>query len=261
MPEKDFAPIENDYAFFMAHATEAESDIAAYQRELNDFLRGRPSIRLLDFGCGNGDFSAPLLNALNLSPETLHLTLCEPVTHQLAQAAERVARFSHHSIETLEHLSAAHDQQFDLILSNHVLYYVHDLSHTIGEMRRALQPEGKLAFAIANSDNTIIEFWKAGFALINQPVPYYMSEDVQRILAEEGFTVQKSEAKFQLRFPDSEENRMKILRFCFGHHLEAIPLPQLVSQFDPFCQDGTIIIDTYSDHLLAEVKPVDETQS
>lgn len=255
MPEKDFAPIENDYAFFMAHATEAESDIVAYQRELADFLLDRTSIRMLDFGCGNGDFSAPLLNALNLPPEVLYLSLCEPVTHQLDQAAERVARFSHHSVETLEDVSSAKDQQFDLILSNHVLYYVQDLSQTIGEMRRTLQPEGKLAFAIANAENVIVAVWKAGFALINQPVPYYMSEDVQRVLAEQGFAVQKTEAKFQMRFPDSEENRMKILRFCFGHHLEGIPLPQLLGMFDPYQQDGTIVIDTYSDHLLAEVTP------
>ena len=253
MAEKDFAPIENDYAFFMAHSTEAESDIAAYQRELSDFLRDLASIRLLDFGCGNGDFSLPLLNALNLTPETLHITLCEPVAHQLDQAAERISRFSHHPIETLEDVSAAEDRQFDLIVANHVLYYVRDLEETIREMRRALALGSKLALTMASWENMLLEAWKVGFGLIGREVPYYTSEDVQRVLAEQGFAVQKSEARYQLRFADTEENRLKILRFCFGKHLEEIPLPQLVGLFDNYRQEELIVVDTWSDHLVAEV--------
>lgn len=253
MPRKDFAPIECDYAFFMAHSTEAENDIAAYQRELADFLRDLSSTRLLDFGCGNGDFSLPLLNALNLAPETLHITLCEPVSHQLAQAADQLSRFSHHPIELLEDVSAAKDHQFDLIVANHVLYYVRDLNETIHEMRRALAPHGKLALTMASWENMLLGAWKVGFGLIGREVPYYTSEDVQRVLAEEGFAVRKAETRYQLRFADTEENRLKILRFCFGHHLEEIPLPQLVGLFDQYQQEGNILVDTFSDHLVAEM--------
>lgn len=253
MAEKDFAPIESDYTFFMTHSTEAESDVAAYQRELNDFLLDRTSIRLLDFGCGNGDFSLPLLNALNIAPETLHITLCEPVTHQLAQAAERTSRFSHHPVETLGDISDAQDRQFDLIVANHVLYYVHDLRETIREMRRALAPGGKLALTMASWENMLLEVWKVGFGLIDREVPYYTSEDVQRVLAEERFRVQKSESRYQLRFTDTEENRRKVLRFCFGEHLPQIPLPQLVELFDKYQQGENVLVDTWSDHLLAEL--------
>src|SRR5262245_59894884 len=78
MAAKDFGSIESDYAFFMAHATEAESDAAEYTRALAGFAEGRASIRLLDFGGGTGEFTQQLLSALNWSPQALQLTLVEP---------------------------------------------------------------------------------------------------------------------------------------------------------------------------------------
>ena len=46
MAEKDFGPIENDYAFFMAHATEAASDVPRTRRPWPDLPPGERR-----FGC------------------------------------------------------------------------------------------------------------------------------------------------------------------------------------------------------------------
>src|SRR5262249_25287566 len=104
MAAKDFAPIETDYAFFMAHATEAESDAAEYLRELAGFAEGRASIRMLDFGCGTGEFTERLASALNWPPQALRMTLVEPVRHQCDAAVRRLTCFSRHPIESLETL-------------------------------------------------------------------------------------------------------------------------------------------------------------
>ena len=104
MTSKDFASIEADYAFFMEHATEAESDAAEYVRALTGFADGRATVRMLDFGCGTGAFTHRLVSALAWPPQSLRLTLVEPLQHQRVEAARRLAPFSSHPIETAERL-------------------------------------------------------------------------------------------------------------------------------------------------------------
>src|SRR5262249_55025687 len=160
-------------AFFMAHATEAESDVAAYARELAGFDGGRAAIGWLDFGCGNGDFTERLLSRLGWSPKALRMTLVEPVGPQREEAARRLAKFSAQPIQSREDLPAAQAGPFDLVLSNHVLYYVDDLAATLGQMRALLRPGGKLLLAIAGWENPLLRLWKTGFVLIGRPVPYH----------------------------------------------------------------------------------------
>lgn len=74
MGQKDFGLIEREYAFFVRHAAEAQSDAAAYARELAGFERDRASIRLLDYGCGDGASTERLLRKLAWPPSVLRLT-------------------------------------------------------------------------------------------------------------------------------------------------------------------------------------------
>ena len=253
MAAKDFGPIETDYSFFMAHATEAESDVAEYARQLAGFVEGRESIRLLDFGCGTGDFTQQLLSALNWSPEQLQLTLIEPVLHQREEAARRLAPFSEFPIEILATLPSVSARQFELVLSNHVLYYVDDLDSTLRQLVALLKPDGKLLLAIAGWDNALIQFWKTGFELLGRPVPYHVSEDVETFLTRQEIPFQKSKASYRLYFPDSIENRSKILRFLFGEHLQEISPQRLLGEFDRFIRSNQIEIETDSDHFTIEI--------
>jgi len=253
MAAKDFGPIENDYSFFMAHATEAESDVAEYTRELAGFADGRELIRLLDFGCGTGEFTQRLLSALNWPPELLKMTFVEPVRHQREKAARKLAHDSQFPIETLETLPTVSEPQFDLMLSNHVLYYVDDLRSTLQQLVNLLDLDGKLLLAIAGWDNSLIQIWKAGFELLGRPVPYHVSEDVETILTAQGVRFRKSKSFYRLCFPDSVENRSKILRFLFGEHLQEISPHRLLTEFEHHVQDDQIQIETASDHFTIEV--------
>ena len=60
-PAKDFGPIADDYAFFESHATQAEQDSRAYMERLAGIVPAEGTIRLLDFGCGSGTFTACFL--------------------------------------------------------------------------------------------------------------------------------------------------------------------------------------------------------
>lgn len=252
MGTKDFAPIESDYAFFMQHATEAEHDLKQYVAELDGFPQGRAAVRLLDFGCGTGEFSEQLLAALDWPPETVHLTLVEPVEHQRKAAIERLSRFSRAAIDQASRLALLHEPRFDLIVANHVLYYVEDLQQTLQTFCAALQPGGRMQLVIAGWDNVLLQLWQVGFELLGRPVPYYAAEDVAAVLSASGIPTRRTPVAYQLKFPDSAENRLKILRFLFGEHLPHLPTPQMLREFDRYAVADQIVIHTASDHFVVE---------
>lgn len=259
MATKDFGAIETDYAFFMSHATEAKSDVEEYVRQLNGFAEGRSLIHVLDFGCGTGEFSRQLLETLAWPKSSLFLTLFEPVDHQQELAARRLSRFSEHAIASLGEASFDQRPIFDVIVSNHVLYYAESLSQTIDQLLERLHTKGKMLLAMAGHENALIKLWKVGFDLLDQPIPFYVAEDVTAILADHDVRVSTSPSHYKLRFPDTEENRWKILRFLFGDYLRQIPREALLKEFDQYVQDDHIEINTYSEHFTVEMNP--QTQS
>lgn len=252
MGTKDFGAIENDYAFFMAHATEAESDVAVYVSSLAEFTSSQQRIRLLDFGCGTGEFSDRLLSALSLPPEKLQLSLFEPVSHQLQLASQHLSRFSQHPITCLSNVNEVREGSFDLILSNHVLYYVDDLDAVLQTFLNALDSGGRIQTAIAGWDNALLQIWKTGFSMLGKPVPYYAAEDVEDFLNRNHVSYTKLPSPYLLRFPDSEENRWKILRFLFGEHLHALKPEKILLVFDQYIRDGYVEMQTSSDHIVID---------
>ena len=248
---KNFGPIESDYQFFMDHSTESENDIRDYRDELADIRASNQTIRLLDFGCGDGQFTRDFLNALDFPAHKLYLTLLEPVTAQREMAQQNLVTFTQHPIIALDNLeSSAGD--FDLILCNHVLYYVEDLPATASLLLKQLSRSGKLVVAMAGWDNFLINIWKIGFSLLHQPVPFAVADDLRQWLDSKtiGYTMTKSD--YQLNFPDTIDNRNRLLRFLFERHFDKLPREPLMAVFDQCIQKQNIHIDTHSYHFLIE---------
>lgn len=249
MGAKDFGPIENDYAFFSTQSTEPENDAAEYTRRLAGFADGRTLIRMLDFGGGTGAFTHRFLSAVNWPPRLLALTLVEPVAHQREEAARRLAPFTERPVATAGSLPPNTESRFDLALSNHALYYVENLDETLRSLVRSLAPGGVLLLAIAGWDNPLLGLWKTGFALLGRPVPYYSAEDVEAALTRQGVAFEKTPVPYRLRFPDSAENRLKILRFLFANHLAEITPERLLGEFDRHVKQDHVDIETGSSHF------------
>lgn len=248
-PEKDFGSIADDYAFFEEHATEAREDVRAYLEHIRGVVPIDGPIRMLDFGCGSGTVTARFLQQAPWRPERLRLTLVEPVESARRQAVARVAGLTASPVTELAALPAEMAESFDFILANHVFYYVPDLRGQLAKLIGALSDGGIFATTIAGRTNALIEFWIAGFRLLGKEIPYHTSEDLEAALRELGADYDKRQVAYDLTFPDTEENRMRIIRFLLADYLPQLPRQPLLDLFDRYSRSGRIEIRTESDHF------------
>jgi len=246
---KDFAPILSDYAFFEQSATEAPRDAAVYARQIAPLVAAGKTIRLLDFGCGTGSFTERLLGLLELEPERLLLSLVEPVSSSHEQAAERLTSFTTAPIEHAKAIAGINQPQFDVVIANHVFYYVPELASTMQELERRRAPGGLFLMAIAGNANPLIQFWRDGFALLGEPSPYYVAEDVAAALTKLEIGFHQQQVPYELMFDDTEVNRLKTLRFLFADHFIRLPREPLLALFGPYSRAGRIEIRTNCEHF------------
>lgn len=243
---KDFDPIADDYAFFEAHATEADEDARAYARRLADEVPDGP-VRLLDFGGGTSTFTARLLAAVGWPAARLRLTLVE-LGEVARHAVARLAGMTDHPIAASAALPDGTAGAFDVVLANHSLYYVTKLPPLVARLVEALAPGGAFVAAIAPRENVLIGFWITAFRSLGEEVPYRTSEDVAAALRAAGAEYEVESVGYELAFPDTTENRMRIIRFLLERHIPRLNREHLLALFDPFAAGGSIRIRTASDH-------------
>ena len=180
----------------------------------------------------------------------MRLTLVEPVEVVRSQAVARLADFTESPIVDSATLPAGMRGSFDFVLANHVLYYVPDLLGQLAMLIESLAPAGIFAVAIAGRTNALIEFWIVAFGLLGKEIPYHTSEDVEAALQELGARYQKQQVAYELTFRDTEENRLRIIRFLLAEHLADLPHRPLLELFDRYTHAGQIHIQTGSDHFM-----------
>lgn len=99
-------------------------------------------MRILEIGCGNG---ALWTENLTLLPKDVSVVLSDLSEGMLRDARRSIGqtdlRFSYQEIDC--HYIPYADQSFDLIIANHVLFYCHDLSQVLTEVKRVLKPQGR----------------------------------------------------------------------------------------------------------------------
>jgi trans-aconitate 2-methyltransferase len=242
---KEFDDIHEDYAFFMEHATEAEADLQSHLNYLGPLAKSGRTIRFLDFGCGDGLFLEWLLYRAEISPRRLILSLVEPDIDYLFQALDRTQTFVLQPVSGWSSLPPDLSHKFDLILVNHVLYYVNDLAETLGQLIKALAMGGLLLISMGGRKNTLCDLVDRSFASLREPVPYHLSEDLEAALEGLGQNFQKHRVQYELNFPDIEDNRLKMIRFMLGEHFTRMDRGAILKLFDPYTRDGRIVIQTW----------------
>jgi trans-aconitate methyltransferase len=205
-------------------------------------------VRLLDFGGGTGTFTARLLAAVGWPPARSRLTLVEPGDALRQQAVARLAGMTGHPIADAAALPDGTAGGFDVVLANHSLYYVTELPALVARLVEAVAPGGAFAAAIAPRENVLIRFWIAAFRSIGMEVPYHTSEDVAVALRAAGAEYEVESVGYELAFPDTAENRMRIIRFLLEKYIPELEPELLLALFDPYAEVGHVRIRTASDH-------------
>ena len=255
---KDFGPIRDDYAFFENHSTEADADIQAYMPHVQALMAKKPSIHMLDFGCGDGNFSAKFHASAQIPAERLRLSLVEPETVYRQTAIARLQPLTIHPIQAWPERPSAFETTFDLILANHVLYYVPDLDSTVLALTRALAPGGLFLLAMGGQRNVLMNFAEHGFGLIGIDVPYHTAEELQIVLAQQKIRYTVEDVYYELCFPDSAKNRLSVLRFLLGEHFQKIPRKVILDLFNPYAADGQIGVPIMHEHFIIQGHEVPE---
>ncbi|WAK03806.1 class I SAM-dependent methyltransferase [Methylobacter sp. YRD-M1] len=249
---KSFWPIHDDYLFFQEQSTEADEDLRSYIPYVHALAAGSGPIHMLDFGSGSGRFACQLLALARLPSDRLQLSLVEPDEEYRQQAIEQLQPFAVHPVQTWPALPPGLEARFDLVLANHVFYYVPDLDEVLGSLLPALTLSGLFLAAMAENRNTLIQFETYCFALINMPYPYHTAEDLEASLDKRGEVYRKQAIHYELAFPDAEENRLKIMRFLMGDYFDEIPRQPMADLFSPYAQAGRIVIKTGHEQFIIQ---------
>lgn len=216
---KSFERIHEDYGFFLRHSTEPAACRAAMLDAIRSGGAGTEVMKMMDFGCGGGEFLEGLLEGLNRPAEKLELELVEVDPGYLEMARRRVERFCGSPVRT-GFTAEGVESSFDVITSNHVLYYVKDLNATLEIFGKRLKEGGLAVLILGGKGNQLCRLWEMAFARTGHKLPYYLAEDVGDALRARDWVLREEAVQSVLRFSDTPENRGRILRFLFEGKLE-----------------------------------------
>ncbi len=248
---RDFGPILDDYSFYLEHSTEEEADRFAIMGKVLQKIDRNSMVRMLDFGCGNGLFTSRILDWVQQPPEHLELVLVDIGEKIRLEAMAKLQPFSQYQIQAADQIPQK-SSPFDIIIANHVLYYIDNLDQVIQKMWNLVKRNGTFFISIAGNDNTLIDLWKLGFDEIEKPLPYHISEDIEQILQKGIIPYQKKSIDFEIQLQDSRENRLRMIRFLFSDHISSLPLTPLINFFDKYAAAGQIFIQTSHDLYILE---------
>ncbi len=119
--------------------------------------------RILDYGCGRGDF------LLSMKQKGWTIEGAEP-DEKAAQAASLQCGIK---ITSPDDVFSLPDSSFDVITLWHVLEHVHRLNETVAKLRSLLKPEGILIIAVPNYESLDARFYKEYWAAYDVPRHLY----------------------------------------------------------------------------------------
>lgn len=97
-------------------------------------------IRILEIGCGDGTLWTDNLSRL---PSDLSVILSDISEGMLRDVQRKLGNDSRFSFQTFDcHHIPYKEEQFDLVIANHVLFYCEDISQVFSECKRVLKAQG-----------------------------------------------------------------------------------------------------------------------
>lgn len=169
-------------------------------------LPARPGGRLLDIGCGSGEWLAKM-RGLGWEVRGLDFD-----AEAVAVAARRGLAVDHGSLEAMHYA----DESFDAITLNHVIEHLPDPLMTLVECYRILKPGGHLMVATPNSDSLGHLLFKKAWRGLETPrhLHLFNSKSMRASLKRAGFR------QFEVRTGNSDYILIHSLGL-WAHHAES----------------------------------------
>lgn len=145
----------------------------------------KPNGRVLDMGCGTGEFLSYLKSRGYLT------TGVEPGVGAREQA------IANHALEVLPSLEGVPAlEQFQIITLWHVLEHLHDFRDTLKKLHARLAPGGMLVIAVPDRESWDAEHYAADWAAYDVPrhLSHFRRKDLHQILPEHGLHVVSTRA-------------------------------------------------------------------
>ncbi len=114
--------------------------------DLLAMVERRPKMRVVDLGCGTGELTRELHDAL-AAAETVGIDDSETMLLKAGHFEGQMLRFERGSIEAF-----VADEPFDLVFSNAALHWVPDHEQLLTRLTRFLGPDGQLAIQMPAND-------------------------------------------------------------------------------------------------------------
>src|ERR1051325_6291746 len=115
--------------------------------DLMALVDARPAMRVVDLGCGTGELTQVLHNALKAS-ETLGLDSSAAMLARSEKLAGSNLRFEQRDIA--EFVAAG---EYDLVFSNAALHWLEGHEALLARLTAALKPDGQLAVQVPANDD------------------------------------------------------------------------------------------------------------
>jgi SAM-dependent methyltransferase len=142
----------------------------------------QPGNDVLDLGCGAGQASALML-PLAAPGRVDSIDRSATMIDEAIRTNRQAVRNGRSRFECADFASLPFpDDRFDRVLASNVMYFWHDTTPVLSEIRRVLRPEGKLAIYLTGAQT--MRHWKIARAGTHR---LFDADDVHRALTEAGF--------------------------------------------------------------------------
>jgi len=155
----------------------------AINRKFSFILSFFKTGKILDIGCGTGDF---LNKCKNENWETKGVEPSEIARNQ----ARKNFKLDVEKSSDLSKLKAG----FDIITMWHVLEHVPNLNETIVELKRLINPKGKIIIAVPNLESYDAKYYKKYWAAYDLPIHLYhfSKKTISTLFEKHGFSLIKT---------------------------------------------------------------------
>jgi 2-polyprenyl-3-methyl-5-hydroxy-6-metoxy-1,4-benzoquinol methylase len=147
-------------------------------------ISGKKTGKLLDYGCGTGDFI-----------KILHDVKWEVNGLEPDEGARKLAqtKVGEERVKDLSKLNSL-DNNYDVITCWHVVEHIHELNSTLEKLIAAMHPKGKLLIAVPNITSYDSVHYKEFWAALDVPrhLYHFRSLDIENLAKNHGLKLERT---------------------------------------------------------------------